>query len=169
MAARVVQACEELGSAGKSIAAAMSVVPQVRAANQAYASTFANGGLAAPPVRRFAVVTCMDARLDPARFLGLEPGDANVIRNAGGLVTDDALRSLIISHWHLGTQEVVVVAHEGCGMLAFSNHDFRRTLQEQTGHDAATSTSCPSTIWSEPCARACSEFGSARSCRTRTG
>ena len=114
----------------------MSVVPQIRAANQAYASTFANGGLAAPPVRRFAVVTCMDARLDPARFLGLEPGDANVIRNAGGLVTDDVLRSLIISHWHLGTQEVVVVAHEGCGMLAFSNHDFRRTLQEQTGHDA---------------------------------
>jgi len=114
----------------------MSVVAEVNAANERYASGFGKGGLPMPPGRRFAVVTCMDARLDPAKFLGLEPGDANVIRNAGGLVTDDALRSLIISHWHLGTQEVVVVAHEGCGMLAFSNDDFRRTLQDQTGHDA---------------------------------
>jgi carbonic anhydrase len=115
----------------------MSVVPELRAANERYASGFAHGGLGAPPARRLAVVTCMDARLDPAAFLGLAVGDAHVIRNAGGLVTDDALRSLVISHWHLGTQEAVVVAHEGCGMLTFTNEDFRRTLKEETGHDAA--------------------------------
>jgi carbonic anhydrase len=115
----------------------MSVVPQLRAANQAYASTFTNAGLEAPPARRLAVVTCMDARLDPAKFLGLADGDAHVIRNAGGLVTDDALRSLVISHWHLGTREVVVVAHEGCGMLTFSNLEFRQMLEQRTGHDAS--------------------------------
>jgi carbonic anhydrase len=114
----------------------MSAVPQLLAANREYAATFANGGLPARPARGVAVVTCMDARLDPAKFLDLADGDAHVIRNAGGLVTDDALRSLIISHWSLGTQEVVVVAHEGCGMLTFSNHELRRTLEEQTGHDA---------------------------------
>jgi carbonic anhydrase len=115
----------------------MSVVPELRTANERYSSTFAHTGLAAPPARRFAVVTCMDARLDPAAFLGLAVGDAHVIRNAGGLVTEDALRSLVISHWHLGTQEAVVVAHEGCGMLTFTNPDFRRTLEEATGHDAS--------------------------------
>ena len=114
----------------------MSLVPELRAANRAYASTFANAGLPPQPARRLAVVTCMDARLDPARFLGLADGDAHVIRNAGGLVTDDALRSLVISHWHLGTQEAVVIAHEGCGMLTFSNREFQQTLEERTGHDA---------------------------------
>jgi carbonic anhydrase len=86
-----------------------------------------------PPGRRFAVVTCMDARLDPAKFLGLAEGDAHVIRNAGGLVTDDALRSLVISHHLLGTQEAVVIAHEDCGMLTFSNDELRARL----GPDAA--------------------------------
>ena len=114
----------------------MSVVPELREANRAYAATFANAGLAAPPARRLAVVTCMDARLDPAKFLGLADGDAHVIRNAGGLVTDDALRSLIVSHWHLGTQEAVVVAHEQCGMLTFSNREFQQELEQKTGHDA---------------------------------
>src|SRR5438876_8747475 len=95
----------------------MSANEQLLAANADYAAAFASGDLAAPPSRRGAIVTCMDARLDPARFLGLEPGDAHVIRNAGGLVTDDVLRSLAISHWELGTREVFVIAHTECGLL----------------------------------------------------
>ena len=94
-------------------------------ANSLYASHFTKGELPAPPARRFAVVTCMDARLDPARALSLAEGDAHVIRNAGGLVTDDALRSLAISHWELGTQEVFVIAHTRCGMLALANDALR--------------------------------------------
>jgi carbonic anhydrase len=77
-------------------------------------------------------LTCMDARLDPARFLGLEEGDAHVIRNAGGLVTDDAIRSLVISHHLLGTQEALVIAHEDCGMLTFTND----VLHDRLGADA---------------------------------
>jgi carbonic anhydrase len=101
----------------------MPVPEEILAANDRYAEGFDKGDLPMPPGRKFAVVTCMDARLDPAKFLGLEEGDAHVIRNAGGLVTDDALRSLAISHHLLGTQEVVVIAHEDCGMLTFSNDD----------------------------------------------
>ncbi|MGH3022790.1 MAG: beta-class carbonic anhydrase [Gaiellaceae bacterium] len=106
------------------------------AANEGYAGGFSSGDLPMPPGRRLAVVTCMDARLDPARFLGLEPGDAHVIRNAGGLVTDDALRSLVISHWLLGTQEVAVIAHTDCGMLTFTNDDLRGRLADEAGADA---------------------------------
>ena len=109
----------------------------LRAANEAYADEFEKGDLPMPPVRRLAIVTCMDARLDPAKFLGLEEGDAHVIRNAGGLVTDDALRSLVISHWLLGTEEVVVLAHTDCGMLTFSNEDLRAKLREEAGADAS--------------------------------
>src|SRR5438876_8031577 len=98
---------------------------QLLAANETYASGFAKGDLAAPPARRFAVVTCMDARIDPAKALGLEEGDAHVIRNAGGLVTDDALRSLVISHWELGTEEVFVIAHTGCGLFMLDNNALR--------------------------------------------
>jgi carbonic anhydrase len=83
----------------------MAVRDDVLDANQSYAESFDKGDLPIPPGRRFAVVTCMDARLDPAKFLGLDEGDAHVIRNAGGVVSDDALRSLIISHWLLGTEE----------------------------------------------------------------
>lgn len=107
------------------------------AANERYADAFSHGSLPTPPARRLAVVTCMDARLDPARFLGLEPGDAHVIRNAGGLVTDDVLRSLVISHWLLGTEEVVVIAHTDCGMLTFSNEELRGRLAAETGADAS--------------------------------
>lgn len=106
----------------------MSVVDEVTAANERYASGFAKGGLPAPPGRRFAVVTCMDARLDPARFLGLEEGDAHVIRNAGGLVNDETIRSLVISHHLLGTEEAVVIGHKGCGMLTFTNADLHEKL-----------------------------------------
>jgi carbonic anhydrase len=93
--------------------------------NSLYASHFTKGELAAPPARRFAVVTCMDARIDPAKALGLDEGDAHVIRNAGGLVTDDALRSLTISHWELGTEEVFVIAHTRCGLLTLENDELR--------------------------------------------
>src|SRR5436305_11018476 len=106
----------------------MSIVDEVTEANQSYASGFAKGDLPMPPGRRFAVVTCMDARLDPARFLGLEEGDAHVIRNAGGLVTDDALRSLVISHHELATQEAFVIGHEACGMIGLSNERMRAQL-----------------------------------------
>jgi carbonic anhydrase len=109
----------------------MAVREEIQQANDRYARGFAKGELPMPPGRKFAVVTCMDARLDPARFLGLEEGDAHVIRNAGGLVTDDALRSLAISHHLLGTQEALVIAHDDCGMLTFRNED----LQERLGTD----------------------------------
>lgn len=115
----------------------MAVRDEILTANEAYASGFAKGDLPMPPGRRFAVVTCMDARLDPARYLGLEEGDAHVIRNAGGLVTDDALRSLVISHWLLGTQEAFVIAHTDCGMLTFSNDLLRKKLAEEAGADAS--------------------------------
>ena len=106
----------------------MPVLDEIHNANDAYASTFGKGHLPMPPGRRFAVVTCMDARLDPAKFLGLDEGDAHVIRNAGGLVTDDAIRSLTISHHLLGTQEALVIAHTDCGMLTFQNEDLQQKL-----------------------------------------
>ena len=115
----------------------MSARDQLLAANEAYASSFAKGDLPMPPGRRFAVVTCMDARLDPAKFIGLDEGDAHVIRNAGGLVTDDALRSLVISHWLLGTQEAFVIAHSDCGMLTFTNDDVRAKLADEADADAS--------------------------------
>ncbi len=106
----------------------MTVVDELRSANDAYAAGFDKGALPMPPGRRFAVVTCMDARLDPARFLGLEEGDAHVIRNAGGLVNDETIRSLVISHHLLGTEEAVVIGHSDCGMLTFTNDVLRARL-----------------------------------------
>jgi carbonic anhydrase len=106
----------------------MPVVDEVREANRSYASGFAKGNLPMPPGRKFAVVTCMDARLDPAKFLGLEEGDAHVIRNAGAVVTDDAMRSLVISHHLLGTQEALVIAHSDCGMLTFQDEELQDRL-----------------------------------------
>jgi carbonic anhydrase len=82
---------------------------------------------------QFAVVTCMDARLDPVRFLGLGVGEAHVIRNAGGLVTGDALRSLVISHWLFGTRQAFVIAHTDCGMMTFTNEELDARLREETG------------------------------------
>jgi carbonic anhydrase len=106
----------------------MSIVDEVQGANERYAAGFTKGDLPMPPGRRFAVVTCMDARLDPAKFLGLEEGDAHVIRNAGGLVNDETMRSLVISHHLLGTQEAIVIGHSDCGMLTFTNEDLHAKL-----------------------------------------
>jgi carbonic anhydrase len=106
-------------------------------ANRTYQDSFDKGELPIPPARRLAVVTCIDARIDPAKVLGLEEGDAHVIRNAGGLVTDDALRSLVISHQLLGTQEVMVIGHTDCGMLTFTNEDIHAKLAEEAGADAS--------------------------------
>jgi len=115
----------------------MSAREQVLEANRSYAEGFGKGDLPMPPARRLAVVTCMDARLDPSKFLGLQEGDAHVIRNAGGVVSDDALRSLVISHWLLGTQEALVIAHTDCGMLTFTNEDLRSKLADEAGADAS--------------------------------
>ncbi len=108
----------------------MSVVDEFQKANDAYAATFQKGELPMPPARKVAVLTCMDARIVPARALGLEEGDAHVIRNAGGRAAD-ALRSLIISEQLLGTTHIVVIHHTDCGMLTFSNQDLRTKLQQE--------------------------------------
>jgi carbonic anhydrase len=108
-----------------------SVLEEVLAANAAYAGSFgARGDLPLRPTRRFAILTCMDARLDPARFAGLDEGDAHVIRNAGGRASEDAIRSLVISHKLLGTDEWFVIHHTGCGMEAFSEEVVRDLLGE---------------------------------------
>ena len=100
----------------------MSVLKEVLAANDAYASDFGDkSSLALPPARRFAILTCMDARLDPAKYAGLSEGDAHVIRNAGGRASDDAIRSLVISYKLLGTAEWFVIHHTDCGMEFFTN------------------------------------------------
>src|SRR5579884_1256910 len=98
-------------------------------ANREYAQHFTQGDLPGPPARRLAVLTCMDARLDPQAFLGLALGDAHVIRNAGGRASDDAIRSLVISSHLLGTREYIVIHHTDCGMLTFSNEDLQNKLQ----------------------------------------
>jgi carbonic anhydrase len=101
--------------------------------NEAYAASFDKGDLPLPPDRKLAVLACMDTRLDPARELGLEEGDAHVIRNAGGVVTDDALRSLSISQNLLGTEEIVLIHHTDCGMLTFTDDEFAQRLEQETG------------------------------------
>jgi len=98
-----------------------SVLNEVLIANEQYASSFDKGDLPMPPGRRFAILTCMDARLDPAKYAGLSEGDAHVIRNAGGRASDDAIRSLVISYKLLGTREWFVVHHTDCGMETFNN------------------------------------------------
>ena len=115
----------------------MPVVDELLAANERYAAGFDKGDLPLPPARQVAVLVCMDARIDPAKALGLAEGDAHVIRNAGGRASDDALRSLAISHELLGTREVVVVHHTDCGMLTFTNDQIRQRLRDRLGADAS--------------------------------
>lgn len=110
------------------------VVIEVLEANRRYAAEFGDKGkLAMPPARRFAVLTCMDARLDPAKFAGLAEGDAHVIRNAGGRASDDAIRSLVISAKLLGTREWFVIHHTNCGMEFFTDEVMRGLLAESIG------------------------------------
>ena len=109
---------------------------ELLAANQRYAARFDKGDLALPPARRVAIVTCMDARLDPAKALGLSEGDAHVIRNAGGRA-HEALRSLVISQRLLGTREVVVIHHTDCGMLTFTDDELRARVRDELDADAS--------------------------------
>jgi carbonic anhydrase len=113
----------------------MSVIDELLRANEHYATGFTKGNLALPPARKTAVVVCMDARIDPARALGLSEGDAHVIRNAGGRVVE-ALRSLAISQALLGTQEVAIIHHTDCGMLTFTDEQLRQKLRAERGADA---------------------------------
>jgi carbonic anhydrase len=111
----------------------MSVTDDLLHNNDAYASSFDKGDLPLPPAKRVAVVACMDARLIPSRILGLQEGDAHVIRNAGGVITDDEIRSLAISQRLLGTEEIILIHHTDCGMLTFQDEDFRRSIAADTG------------------------------------
>ena len=111
----------------------MSVTDELLQNNERYAAAFQKGDLPLPPANGVAVVACMDARLHVSKVLGLEEGDAHIIRNAGGVVTDDEIRSLAISQRLLGTSEIILIHHTDCGMLTFSDDDFRHQLQEETG------------------------------------
>jgi carbonic anhydrase len=111
----------------------MSTTDDVLRNAEQYASSFDKGDLPMPPGRKLAVVACMDARLIPTKVLGLQEGEAHVIRNAGGVVTDDTIRSLAISQHKLGTEEIILIHHTDCGMLTFRDDDFREELQDDTG------------------------------------
>jgi carbonic anhydrase len=115
------------------LAGVMSVTDELLANNDAFAATFDKGDLPLPPGKKVAIVACMDARLNVYNALGLREGDAHVIRNAGGVVTDDEIRSLAISQRLLGTEEVILIHHTDCGMLTFTDDDFRRSIQDETG------------------------------------
>jgi carbonic anhydrase len=110
----------------------MSVTDELLANNARYAESF-SGPLPLPPSKHVAVVACMDARLDVYRALGLHEGEAHVIRNAGGVVTDDEIRSLAISQRLLGTEEIILIHHTDCGMLTFTDEEFKATIHEDTG------------------------------------
>ena len=110
----------------------MTATDEFLANNERYASAF-KGPLPMPPSKHVAVVACMDARLDVYRMLGLREGEAHVIRNAGGVITDDEIRSLAISQLLLGTNEIILIHHTDCGMLTFTDDEFKRSIQQETG------------------------------------
>ena len=120
----------------------MSVIDELLENADAYAESFDKGGLELPPARRIAIVACMDARLDPSALLGLQEGDAHVIRNAGGVITDDEIRSLAISQRLLQTEEIMLIHHTDCGMLTFKDDDLRRQIQDETGVKPAWAAEC---------------------------
>ena len=111
----------------------MSVTDELIENAKRYADGFDKGDLPMPPGRKIAIVACMDARLNPYGLLGLSEGDAHVIRNAGGVITHDEVRSLAISQRLLGTEEIVLIHHTDCGMLTFTDDEFRRSIQDETG------------------------------------
>jgi len=118
----------------------MSVTDEALKASKKYAKDFASGDLSMPPVLKLAVVACMDARMDIFQILNLKPGDAHVIRNAGGIVSVDAMRSLIISQHLLGTKHVMIINHTNCGMLTFKDDELRADLQQKSGTDTIAPT-----------------------------
>jgi carbonic anhydrase len=111
----------------------MTTTDQLLANNRRYAASFSKGALPMPPSKRIAVVACMDARLETGVLLGLEEGDAHVIRNAGGVVTDDVIRSLTISQRLLGTREIMLIHHTDCGMLTFADAELKEAIRKETG------------------------------------
>src|SRR3954467_108267 len=111
----------------------MSYTDELLKNNEAYAAEFDKAGLPLPPAKKVAVVACMDARLNPSYVLGLEEGDAHVIRNAGGVITDDEIRSLAISQRLLGTEEIILILPTDCGMLTFNDDEFKASVQKDTG------------------------------------
>jgi carbonic anhydrase len=111
----------------------MSNTDELLKNNESYAEGFDKADLPLPPAKKAAVVACMDARLDVHHILGIEEGDAHVIRNAGGVVTDDAIRSLAISQRLLGTEEIILIHHTDCGMLTFTDDEFRSQIEQDTG------------------------------------
>ena len=116
----------------------MSVIDEALKANEAYAKDYRLGNLPMPPAKKLAIVACMDARLTIEPMLGLQTGEAHIIRNAGGIVTDDAVRSLVISHHLLGTREFAIINHADCGMLTFKDDDLRARLEGKTGTSAVS-------------------------------
>jgi carbonic anhydrase len=111
----------------------VSTTDELLSNNDAYVARFDKGDLPLPPGKKIAIVACMDARLNPYGALGLQEGDAHVIRNAGGVVTDDEIRSLAISQRLLGTEEIILIHHTDCGMLTFTDDAFKRSIQDETG------------------------------------
>ena len=111
----------------------MSTTDELLRNAESYAASFDKGDLPIPPARKLAVLACMDARLNPYALLGLQEGDAHIIRNAGGVVTDDEIRSLAISQRLLGTEEIILIHHTDCGMLTFTDDVFKRSIQDETG------------------------------------
>ena len=111
----------------------MSITNGLLKNNEAYAKSFAKRGLPLPPAKHVAVVACMDARIDVHKILGLQEGDAHVIRNAGGVVADDAIRSLVISQRLLGTREIILIHHTDCGMLTFTDDQVKKQIEKEVG------------------------------------
>ena len=111
----------------------MSTTDELLRHAESYAASFDQGDLPIPPARKLAVLACMDARLNPYALLGLQEGDAHIIRNAGGVVTDDEIRSLAISQRLLGTEEIILIHHTDCGMLTFTDDEFKRSVQDDVG------------------------------------
>jgi carbonic anhydrase len=111
----------------------MTATDEMLANNSGYAAGFDKGSLPLPPSKKVAVLACMDARLDPAKVLGLSEGDAHVIRNAGGVASEDALRSLVISQRLLGTEEIILIHHTDCGMVTFNDDDVKDQILAETG------------------------------------
>jgi carbonic anhydrase len=111
----------------------MSVTDELLKNAEKYAESFDKGDLPLPPAKKVVVLACMDARLNPYGLLGLQEGDAHVIRNAGGVVSDDEIRSLAISQRLLGTEEIVLIHHTDCGMLTFTDDEFKKSIQDETG------------------------------------